>query len=78
MTELHAWIDESAQFIRGRTEIKPSIGIVLGSGLGGLADEIEVAERIPYDEIPNFPVSTVSGLHAGNLILGRLSGKASA
>jgi purine-nucleoside phosphorylase len=75
MSELHAQITESAAFIGGRTEMKPTIGIVLGSGLGGLVEEIEIAERIPYDEIPNFPVSTVSGLHAGNLVFGRLSGK---
>jgi purine-nucleoside phosphorylase len=75
MSELHKHINESAAYIEGRVKTRPSIGIVLGSGLGGLAGEIEVKERIPYEEIPNFPVSTVSGLHAGNLILGKLSGK---
>ena len=75
MNELHTRIIESAAFIEGRIKIDPSIGIVLGSGLGGFADEIEVLERIPFQEIPYFPVSTVSGLHAGNLILGRLAGK---
>ncbi len=75
MNELHTRIIESAAFIEGRIKINPSIGIVLGSGLGGFADEIEVLERIPYEKIPDFPVSTVSGLHAGNLILGRLAGK---
>ncbi len=75
MSELHARIAESAAFIEGRIKTKSSIGIVLGSGLGGLAKMIEVLERIPYEEIPNYPVSTVSGLHAGNLILGELAGK---
>lgn len=75
MSELHALIAESAAFIGNRMKNEPSIGIVLGSGLGRLAEEIDISERIPYEEIPNFPVSTVSGLHAGNLILGKLSGK---
>jgi purine-nucleoside phosphorylase len=50
------------------------VAIILGTGLGGLAKEITRAVRIPYDEIPNFPVSTVIG-HSGELVLGRLSGK---
>ena len=75
MSKLHAQITESAAFIEGRIKTKPSIGIVLGSGLGGIAEKIEVLERVPFQEIPNFPVSTVSGLHAGNLILGKLAGK---
>ena len=75
MSELHTRITESAAFIEGRIKTRPSIGIVLGSGLGGIAEKIDVLERVPYEEIPNFPVSTVSGLHAGNLILGKLAGK---
>ena len=55
--------------------MNPTTGIVLGSGIGGLVSEIDVKAKIPYGEIPGFPVSTVKGLHAGNLIIGRLSGK---
>lgn len=51
----------------------PKVAIILGSGLGVLADEIEDSIRIPYREIPNFPVSTVSG-HAGELIIGKING----
>lgn len=53
---------------------KPTTAIILGTGLGKLADEIEITQAIPYSEIPNFPVSTVEG-HSGKLILGRLGGK---
>lgn len=75
MSDLYEQVKESAAFIKTRTKVKPSFGIVLGSGLGGLAAKIKVAARVPYGEIPNFPVSTVAGLHAGNLIVGTLSGK---
>ncbi len=53
---------------------RPTTAIILGTGLGKLADEIEIVSAIPYSEIPNFPVSTVEG-HSGQLILGRLGGK---
>jgi len=53
---------------------KPEIGIVLGTGLGGLVKMIDIEKKIPYHDIPNFPVSTVSG-HSGTLIYGYLSGK---
>ena len=53
---------------------KPEIGIVLGTGLGGIVNMINVTKKIPYHDIPNFPVSTVSG-HSGTLIYGELSGK---
>jgi purine-nucleoside phosphorylase len=68
-------IKESAAYVKGAAGVKPSFGIILGSGLGGLAKKIKVKATIPYEDIPNFPVSTVKGLHAGNLILGELSGK---
>jgi len=73
VTDLYNRIKESASFIRKKTTLKPTFGMVLGSGLGGLAHRIKVDVRIPYEEIPNFPVSTVAGLHAGNLIIGKLS-----
>lgn len=66
-------IKESVEFIRGKTDLEPEIGLILGSGLGSLADEIE-GVRIPYKEIPYFPVSKVPG-HKGNLVIGELEGK---
>ena len=75
MSDLYDRIKESVSFIRQKTSVKPSFGIVLGSGLGGLVKKIKVEARVPFKEIPNFPISTVSGLHAGNLVIGRLSGK---
>lgn len=65
---------ESAAFIQSRTKVKPTIGIILGTGLGGLVKEINVIDEIPYDQIPNFPVSTVES-HSGKLIFGELGGK---
>ncbi|MFN5983727.1 MAG: purine-nucleoside phosphorylase, partial [Fluviicola sp.] len=61
-------------FINSRTEIKPSIGIILGTGLGGLVKEIDVINEISYKEIPHFPVSTVES-HSGKLIFGKLGDK---
>jgi purine-nucleoside phosphorylase len=65
---------ESVAFIQSKTNIKPSIGIILGTGLGGLVKEIEVVDEISYADIPHFPVSTVES-HSGKLIFGRLGGK---
>ncbi|MEZ5106510.1 MAG: purine-nucleoside phosphorylase [Draconibacterium sp.] len=67
-------IKATANFITERIKAKPEIGIILGTGLGGLVNEIEIIESIPYSEIPNFPVSTVDG-HASRLIFGRLGNK---
>ncbi|WP_091347991.1 purine-nucleoside phosphorylase [Anaerobranca gottschalkii] len=67
-------LDQTVSYIKERVAIQPEIGMILGSGLGILAEEIEKAVKIPYEEIPNFPVSTVSG-HAGNLVFGYLQGK---
>lgn len=67
-------INEAIQFIQSKYATKPLAGIVLGSGLGSFANEIEVECEIPYNEIPHFPVSTVKG-HSGKLIFGDLSGK---
>ena len=68
-------IEQAAAMIRKQSSIHPRIGLILGSGLGVLADEIEEAVVIPYAKIPHFPVSTVEG-HAGRLVLGRLEGQA--
>jgi purine-nucleoside phosphorylase len=67
-------IAESVAAIRAKTEFVPEFGIILGTGLGRLAKEIEAKAVIAYSEIPNFLVSTVES-HAGRLILGNLSGK---
>jgi purine-nucleoside phosphorylase len=65
---------ESVAFIKTRTSVEPTIGIILGTGLGGLVKEINVIDEIPYQDIPNFPVSTVES-HSGKLIFGELGGK---
>ena len=67
-------IQETTEFIKKRAGMVPELGIILGTGLGGLVKEIEVKASIKYSEIPNFPVSTVEG-HQGNLIFGTLSGR---
>ena len=66
--------EASAAYIRGRMTVQPEVCIVLGSGLGRLAGEVEDAIRIPYAEIPGFPRSTVES-HAGVLIVGHLCGR---
>jgi purine-nucleoside phosphorylase len=67
-------IQETAAFLKERMTSKPETAIILGSGLGHLADEIEVENEIAYSEIPNMPVSTVEG-HSGKLLFGKLGGK---
>ncbi len=67
-------VNSAADFIRSQVKESPEYGIILGTGLGGLVKEIEVSASIPYDSIPNFPVSTVES-HSGKLIFGKLSGK---
>jgi purine-nucleoside phosphorylase len=64
----------AAKNILARTKLRPRIGIVLGSGLGGFADELTAATRIPYSRIPKFPRSTAVG-HAGQLVIGKLGEK---
>jgi len=64
-------IQDAAGVVHRRTRLRPDVAIVLGTGLGGLASEIEVEATIPYEEIPGFPLSTVES-HAGRLLLGRL------
>lgn len=66
-----AQIDEASAAVRSRLKISPRVGMILGSGLGGLADHIEQPVFIPYDQIPHWPVSTVVG-HAGRLVAGHL------
>jgi purine-nucleoside phosphorylase len=67
-------LQETAAFIRNQTATTPTVGIVLGSGLGNFTAEIKVETEISYSDIPHFPVSTVEG-HSGKLIIGELGGK---
>ena len=74
MDQLMEKIQESIADIRKQTDFAADIGIILGSGLGSIADRIEEQASVPYEEISHFPLSTVE-FHAGRLIFGRLSGK---
>ncbi len=65
---------ESYEYIISQTDVKPTIGIILGTGLGGLVNEISIIDEISYADIPHFPVSTVQS-HSGKLIFGELGGK---
>ena len=67
-------LNETCSFIKKRGIQNPEVGIILGTGLGKLVDDIDVKEKIPYQEIPHFPVSTVES-HKGYLIYGVLNGK---
>lgn len=67
-------IQATAAYIREKTNTTPTVGIILGSGLGGLIDIVSVDVEIPYTEIPNFPVATVEG-HEGKLVFGTLADK---
>jgi purine-nucleoside phosphorylase len=66
-------IKETVNYITAKISSKPKVGIILGSGLGGLVEDIVVETAIPYKEIPNFPVSTVQG-HKGQLLFGKVNG----
>jgi len=67
-------IKATSTFIQETTGFKAEVGIILGTGLGGLVNEIEIVQTLKYSDIPNFPVSTVEG-HKGQLIFGKLGGK---
>lgn len=67
-------INETANWLKNRLPKQPEAGIILGTGLGNLVEEIDIELTIPYQDIPNFPVSTVEG-HSGNLIFGKLGKK---
>ena len=70
---MYAKIQETATWLKARMTTSPKTAIILGTGLGQLASEITDKQEIPYEEIPNFPVSTVEG-HSGKLIFGKLGG----
>ena len=74
MSELRKKIDEAVAFLRTKTLMKPTVGIILGTGLGGLVKEIQIETIVDYGNIPHFPVSTVES-HKGKLIFGTLGGK---
>jgi purine-nucleoside phosphorylase len=74
MPDLISQLKETTAFIRSQYPHTPEAGIVLGSGLGDFADQIQIEKEIDYKEIPHFPVSTVEG-HKGKMIFGELSGK---
>lgn len=71
MTGLRKKIEQTTVFLRGRTRLSPSVGLILGSGLGPFADTLEDATAVSTSEIPNYPVSTVEG-HSGQLVFGRI------
>jgi len=73
--DLKQRVAEAAQTIQSKCDVKPEVAIVLGTGLGPLAERIDAQAKIPYEDIPHFPTSSVES-HAGELILGTLGGKA--
>lgn len=66
-------IMESVEYINSKVNRKPKIAVILGTGLGDLVSEVKEVEEIPYENIPNFPVSTVKG-HEGKLVFGKING----
>ncbi len=74
MNPLYDQIQESLQYLRQQVSLAPRFGIILGTGLGNLTDEIDIEAEIPYGNIPHFPVSTVQS-HKGKLIFGQLAGQ---
>ncbi|MBE0641908.1 MAG: purine-nucleoside phosphorylase, partial [Bacteroidales bacterium] len=67
-------INNTIEYIRTRTSLVPKVGVILGTGLGDFVQEIRAELTIPYNELPNFPVSTVEG-HQGRLIFGHINGQ---
>jgi purine-nucleoside phosphorylase len=74
MLHLYEQIQEAKQFIQAQWTGRPRVGVILGTGLGGLAEDIEADILLPYEDIPHFPQPTVKS-HAGRFVCGRLSGK---
>jgi purine-nucleoside phosphorylase len=72
MTDLFEHAQSAVAHIRSKTPLQPTLGIILGSGLGAFASQVQDATAIPYSSIPHFPQSTVQG-HSGHLILGRIA-----
>jgi purine-nucleoside phosphorylase len=74
MPELYDQIQEAKQFIEAKWKNRPQVGIILGTGLGGLVEEIQAEASFPYEDLPHFPTVTVKS-HAGRLVCGKLSGR---
>ena len=73
MSELMKHLNETVNYIRAKAKTNATVGVVLGSGLGNLTNDIDIEFAIPYGDIPHFPVSTVKG-HSGKLLLGKMGG----
>jgi purine-nucleoside phosphorylase len=73
MTDDFSQAESAAQFLLAQTPLRPTIGLILGSGLGAFADELTSSTRIPYEKIPSFPRSTAIG-HAGRMVIGTSNG----
>ncbi len=67
-------VQETVNYIKSKTNFSPEFGVILGSGLGGFTEDIQIEFTLPYNEIPNFPVSTVEG-HKGALVFGTIGNK---
>ncbi len=74
MTELYDQVQETKSFIQSRWNVRPAAGIILGTGLGGLVDDIEAEVKLSYADLPHFPRSTAPS-HRGQLVCGKLAGK---
>lgn len=74
MVELKGQINSAVEYIRKHTDIVPEVAVILGTGLGALAHQVEGQLEIPYEKIPHFSVSTLEA-HAGNLVFGKIEGK---
>lgn len=73
-TSLYDRVQAAAEAVRRRSATTPEVALILGTGLGGLAREIAIEAEVPYDQVPDFPLSTVES-HAGRLLLGELGGR---
>ena len=73
MIDLYQALDESARALQDKTACRPEVAVILGTGLGAIADRLQVTVRVPYNSIPHFSQSTVAG-HKGDLLFGALSG----
>ncbi len=74
MNALYQSIQDAANFLRRAIDSQPDVAIILGTGLGGITDHISVTDRIPYNQLPHFPESTVQG-HKGDLVFGTMAGR---
>ena len=74
-TEIRAKLDDACNYITSKVDHKPTMGIILGTGLGSLVDGMEMVGQVEYEDIPHFPTSTVES-HQGRLLFGNLRGKA--